>query len=111
RAVSKNELVRALSFISMPALIGPMLGPPLGGLIVTYANWRWIFFVNLPIGLLGIVLATLFIPELRQKTPPLDVRGFLLSALGLGGGWLRMGVGGRRVGPTRVVGGWLLGVA
>ena len=50
----------------MPALIGPMLGPPLGGLIVTVADWRWIFFVNIPIGILGIVLATLFIPELKE---------------------------------------------
>ena len=83
RAVPKAELVRALSFIAMPALIGPMLGPPLGGLIVTYADWRWIFFVNIPIGILGIVLATLFIPEIKEETPPLDVKGFLLSAIGL----------------------------
>ena len=64
----KTELVRALSFIAMPALIGPMLGPPLGGLIVTYADWRWIFFVNIPIGVLGIVLATLFIPDIKEET-------------------------------------------
>ena len=70
RAVPKAELVQALAFIAMPALIGPMLGPPLGGLIVTYADWRWIFFVNIPIGILGIVLATLFIPEIKEETPP-----------------------------------------
>jgi EmrB/QacA subfamily drug resistance transporter len=103
RAVPKNELVRALSFISMPALIGPMLGPPLGGLIVTYADWRWIFFVNLPIGVLGIVLATLFIPDLRQETPPLDVRGFLLSAVGLGGVILGTAMVGRRIAPPETV--------
>jgi EmrB/QacA subfamily drug resistance transporter len=103
RAVPKNELVRALSFISMPALIGPMLGPPLGGLIVTYADWRWIFFVNLPIGVLGIVLATLFIPDLRQETPPLDVRGFLLSAVGLGGVILGTAMIGRRIAPPETV--------
>ena len=82
RAVPKGELVAALSFIAMPALIGPMLGPPLGGLIVTYTDWRWIFFVNIPIGILGIVLATLFIPEIKEETPPLDVRG--LPARGIG---------------------------
>ena len=82
RTVPKAELVRALSFIAMPALIGPMLGPPLGGLIVTYADWRWIFFVNIPIGVLGIVLATLFIPDIKEETPPLDVKGFLLLAIG-----------------------------
>ena len=103
RAVPKNELVRALSFISMPALIGPMLGPPLGGLIVTYADWRWIFFVNLPIGVLGIALATLFIPDLREETPPLDVRGFLLSALGLGGVILGTAMVGRRIAPPETV--------
>src|SRR5262249_24008693 len=103
RAASKNELVRALSFISMPALIGPMLGPPLGGLIVTYADWRWIFFVNIPIGILGIALATLFIPELRQETPPLDVRGFLLSAVGLGGVILGTAMVGRRIAPPPVL--------
>ena len=63
RAVPKSELVQALAFIAMPALIGPMLGPPLGGLIVTYADWRWIFFVNIPIGIAGIVLATLVHPR------------------------------------------------
>jgi EmrB/QacA subfamily drug resistance transporter len=103
RAVPKNELVRALSFISMPALIGPMLGPPLGGLIVTYADWRWIFFVNLPIGVLGIVLATLFIPDLREETPPLDVRGFLLSSVGLGGVILGTAMVGRRIAPPETV--------
>jgi MFS family permease len=101
RAVPKNELVRALSFISMPALLGPMLGPPVGGFIVTYADWRWIFFVNVPIGVLGIALATVFIPDLRQETPPLDVRGFLLSALGLGGVILGAAMVGRRIAPPQ----------
>jgi EmrB/QacA subfamily drug resistance transporter len=103
RAVPKNELVRALSFISMPALIGPMLGPPLGGFIVTWADWRWIFFVNIPIGILGVVLATLFFPDLRQETPPLDVAGFLLSAVGLGGVILGTAMVGRRIAPPELV--------
>jgi MFS family permease len=87
----------------MPALLGPMLGPPVGGFIVTYADWRWIFFVNVPIGVLGIVLATVFIPDLRQETPPLDVRGFLLSALGLGGVILGAAMVGRRIAPPQMV--------
>ncbi|HSR80915.1 MAG TPA: MDR family MFS transporter [Hyphomicrobiaceae bacterium] len=99
RSAPKSELVQALSFISMPALIGPMLGPPLGGLIVTYWDWRWIFFVNIPIGVLGIVLASLFIPETREDTPPLDSKGCLLLASGLGGLILGTAMLGRRIAP------------
>jgi len=108
RTVSKGELVRALSFISMPALMGPMLGPPLGGLIVTYADWRWIFFVNIPIGLLGIVLGTLFIPDIKNETPPLDVKGFFLSAVGLGGIILGAAMSGRRIAPPELAVGCVL---
>jgi EmrB/QacA subfamily drug resistance transporter len=102
RAAPKGELVQALAFIAMPALVGPMLGPPLGGLIVTYADWRWIFFVNIPIGILGVVLATLFIPEIREETPPLDTKGFLLLASGLGGLILGTAMMGRRIAPPEV---------
>ena len=102
RTAPKAELVQALSFIAMPALIGPMLGPPLGGLIVTYADWRWIFLVNIPIGILGIILATLFIPEIREETPPLDVKGFLLLASGFGGLILGTAMMGRRIAPPEV---------
>ena len=52
-----------MAWLMVPATIGPILGPPLGGFIVTYLSWRWIFYINVPIGLLGIVLATLFIDE------------------------------------------------
>jgi EmrB/QacA subfamily drug resistance transporter len=102
RSVSKPDLVRALSFLAMPSLIGPMMGPPLGGFIVTYTDWRWIFFVNIPIGILGIVLATLFIPDAKHDTPPLDVKGFVLSALGLGGLVAGLAVSGRRIAPPEV---------
>lgn len=103
RAVPREELVRALAFIAMPALIGPMLGPPLGGLIVTVADWRWIFFVNIPIGILGLILATLYIPDLRDEAvPPLDVKGFILSALGFGGLILGLAMSGRRIAPSEV---------
>ena len=105
RTAPKAELVQALSFIAMPALIGPMLGPPLGGLIVTYADWRWIFFVNIPIGILGIVLATLFIPEIREETPRLDAKGFLLLASGFGGLILGTAMMGRRIAPPEVAAG------
>lgn len=86
RSVPKSELVRAIAWLTVPALIGPVIGPPLGGFLTTYLSWRWIFWINLPIGLLGIVLVTLYIPNIREeKLPPLDWRGFLLSAFGLTG--------------------------
>lgn len=83
RSVPKAELVRALSWLTIPALLGPMLGPVLGGLITTYSHWRYIFLINLPIGLLGIVLAWRHVPLLRETVGPLDWRGFALSGTGL----------------------------
>jgi EmrB/QacA subfamily drug resistance transporter len=84
RSVPKHELVGALAWLTVPALIGPVLGPPLGGFITTYFEWRWIFWINVPVGVLGLVLATLFIPDLReQHRPPFDIVGFILSGAGL----------------------------
>lgn len=83
RSVEKSGLVRALSWLTMPAMLGPMLGPVVGGAITTYTHWRFIFLINLPMGALGMWLAWRHIPELRQAVGPLDVRGFLLSAVGL----------------------------
>ena len=84
RSVPKEELVTALAYLTVPALLGPIFGPPLGGFITTYFDWRWIFWINVPIGILGIVLATLFIADMREVEPwPLDVAGFLLSGVGL----------------------------
>ncbi len=83
RTVPKAQLVQALSWLTIPALLGPMLGPPLGGLITTYSHWRFIFLINLPMGILGIFLAWRYIPLLKGEPRPLDWRGFLLSACGL----------------------------
>ena len=86
RSVPKSELVRAMSYLTMPALLGPILGPPIGGFIVTYSSWRWIFFINLPMGVLGVVLTGLFIPNVREELRErLDIRGFILTASGLAG--------------------------
>jgi EmrB/QacA subfamily drug resistance transporter len=84
RTVPKSELVGSLAWLTIPALIGPVLGPPVGGFITTYFSWRWIFWINLPIAALGLVLATLYIPDVRGDAPtPFDGRGFALSAFGL----------------------------
>lgn len=84
RTTRKDELVRALSYLTIPALLGPVIGPPLGGFITTYFHWRWIFFINIPIGLLGMVLAGRYIENLRdENVPALDKTGFFLSGVGL----------------------------
>jgi EmrB/QacA subfamily drug resistance transporter len=100
RSVPKADLVAALSYLTIPALIGPILGPPLGGLITTWLDWRWIFFINIPIGLAGIVLATLYFEDLREvERPPLDLVGFLLLAPGLAGLMLGLASLGRHLLP------------
>jgi EmrB/QacA subfamily drug resistance transporter len=84
RTVPKSELVRAMSYVSVPALIGPIMGPPLGGFIVTYASWRWIFFINIPIGILGVLFVNLVVRNLDEGSPrPFDLGGFALTGLGL----------------------------
>jgi EmrB/QacA subfamily drug resistance transporter len=84
RTFAKSELVRAMSFVAVPALVGPMLGPIAGGLIVAYLSWRWVFFVNLPIGALGLVLVYLYLPDYREKTTkPLDLVGLILFGSGI----------------------------
>ena len=84
RTVEKSDLVRAMSYVSVPALIGPVMGPPLGGFIVSYASWRWIFFINIPIGILGIVLVNLLVGDLKELgRRPFDFKGFALTGIGL----------------------------
>ena len=83
RTFAKSELVRAMSFVSIPALIAPMLGPIAGGLIVGYLHWRVIFFVNIPIGLIGLLLVYRHLPDYREHTNPLDVTGLILFGSGV----------------------------
>src|SRR3984957_11579524 len=84
RTFAKSELIRAMSFVAIPALIGPMLGPLAGGLIVGYLHWRFIFFVNIPIGLIGLYLAYRHLPDYREEhTDPLDTVGLILFGSGV----------------------------
>jgi EmrB/QacA subfamily drug resistance transporter len=84
RTFAKSELIRAMSFVAIPGLIGPMLGPIAGGLIVGYFHWRLIFFINLPIGLLGLYLVYRHLPDYHgEHAHPLDVIGLMLFGSGI----------------------------
>ena len=112
RSVDKRDLVNARVWVTLPALIGPLIGPPIGGFITTYISWHWIFLINIPMGLAGIVLVTLFIPDVRAEEPdPLDTVGVLLAGLGIGG----LAFGGSVLGlnflPTGIVIALILGGA
>jgi EmrB/QacA subfamily drug resistance transporter len=113
RTTPKSELVGALSVVTMPALLGPVVGPVIGGAIVTFADWRWIFFMNLPIAVVGLILVYRHVPEVReQDPPPVDVPGIVLTGLGLAA--LIFGfenVGRDALGPWSVAGLIALGVA
>ena len=113
RTAAKSELVAAMAWLTMPALIGPVVGPPLGGFIVTYFNWRWTFFINIPVGLVGILAVTLFIPDFRE--PPrgaFDFRGLLLTGVALICGMFGLETVGRGlVSPQLTAGMIIAGVA
>jgi EmrB/QacA subfamily drug resistance transporter len=84
RTFAKSELIRAMSFVVIPGLIGPMLGPLIGGLIIGYFHWSVVFFVNLPIGMLGLYLVHRHLPNYRaKKNYPLDIVGLVLFGAGI----------------------------
>lgn len=84
RTTPKAQLIGAMSVLTIPVLMGPVIGPVLGGFIVTYFNWRWIFYINLPIAVVGIALVRSFVPEVKeQAVSPLDWRGIGLTGVGL----------------------------
>lgn len=86
RTTKRSELVSAMALLTIPALVGPLTGPPIGGFITTYFSWHWIFLINVPVGVIGFILSGIFLPEVEaERPPPLDARGFLLSATAAGG--------------------------
>jgi MFS family permease len=103
RTVPKARLVNAMAWVTMPALVGPVIGPPLGGMIVQFANWRWIFFINLPIGVAGALLATLFVPDRREVVSRFDLPGLLLSGAALATFLGVLELAGRGLAPVWVV--------
>ena len=82
RSVPKSEFIKAMALVTTPALLGPLLGPPVGGFLTTYVSWRWIFIANVPIGLAGILAITLYIKEYKPPTQHgLDWLGFALTTV------------------------------
>jgi MFS family permease len=112
RSIDKQRLVHAMSLVTVPALIGPICGPPLGGFITTYASWHWIFLINVPIGLIGIALASRFIANIRIERPdPFDFIGFILSGCAVAGLAFGLSAMGLDFLPTSVVASLLCGGA
>ncbi|CBG88708.1 MFS transporter [Citrobacter rodentium] len=84
RTTPKHQLITAIATLTWPALVAPIIGPPLGGFITSYANWRWIFFINVPLGLLAIALALRFIPDIKDdERRPFDLPGFIATAVAM----------------------------
>jgi EmrB/QacA subfamily drug resistance transporter len=105
RSIDKSALVNAMAWVTVPALIGPVIGPPLGGFITTYFSWHWIFLINIPIGLLGIFMALKFIDPIYSEDPePFDLYGMVLAGIGLGGIAFGLSVAGLNLLPWSVVG-------
>jgi MFS family permease len=80
RATPRNELVGAMAWLTIPGLVGPIVGPPFGGFLTTYFSWHWIFIINVPIGILGIWLVGKYLPEFSRNAPRrIDFPGFFLA--------------------------------
>ena len=104
RSIDKSALVNAMAWVTIPALIGPVVGPPLGGFITTYASWHWIFLINIPIGMLGIFMALRFIDPIKSESQePFDLYGMVLAGIGLAGIAFGLSVAGLNLLPWSTV--------
>jgi EmrB/QacA subfamily drug resistance transporter len=105
RSIDKSALVNAMAWVTVPALVGPVIGPPLGGFITTFFSWHWIFLINIPIGLVGIFMALKYIDPIRSEDPErFDLYGLVLAGIGLGGIAFGLSVAGLNLLPWSVVG-------
>jgi len=104
RTIDKSALVNAMTWVTVPALIGPVIGPPLGGFITTYFSWHWIFLINIPIGLLGIFMAMKFIDPIKSEDPErFDLYGLVLAGVGLAGIAFGLSVAGLNLLPWSII--------
>lgn len=85
RSINRSQMISAMAWLMIPSLLGPVLGPPLGGLIVSTTSWRWVFFINVPVGLIGAVAVSIYIPDVREegRGGQLDSMGVVLSGLAM----------------------------
>src|SRR5512140_2144177 len=112
RTIPKRDLVSAMAWVTVPALIGPVIGPPVGGFITTYASWHWIFIINVPIGLVGILLATRYIEDVRaEQHERFDAVGMVLAGLGIAGVAFGLSILGLNFLPWTVVAALVVGGA
>ena len=114
RATAKADLIRAIAYLTWPALLAPVLAPAIGGVLSEYASWRWIFVINVPLGLAGLLLVRRLVPDLRADGPPprLDRRGFVLVAAGIAALMVAVeNVGGGAIEVPFVAGGAVLAAA
>lgn len=112
RTISKRELVGAMAWVTTPALIGPVIGPPVGGFITTYFSWHWIFLINIPIGIAGIILASRYVEDIRaEKHERFDVVGMIYAGLGIAGLAFGLSVAGLNFLPWSIVIGLVVGGA
>ncbi len=110
RSVPKAGLVGAMAWLTVPALMGPVVGPLLGGWITTYWTWRWIFWINIPLSVVGLVLATLLIPDIREEARArFDWTGFLMAGPGLAAFLTGATLAGLSLAPPLLVAGLLVG--
>ncbi|MGB9118242.1 DHA2 family efflux MFS transporter permease subunit [Bradyrhizobium sp.] len=104
RSIDKSALVNAMAWVTVPALVGPVIGPPLGGFITTYFSWHWIFLINIPIGLLGIFMALRYIDPIKSEDPErFDLYGMMLAGIGLAGIAFGLSVAGLNLLPWSMV--------
>ena len=104
RSVRREELVPAMVMMSMPAVVGPVMGPLLGGFITSVASWHWIFWINLPIGAAAVTLTLLLVDKIpTQQRAPFDFPGFILSGVGIGATILGLASVARGFGPASIL--------
>jgi EmrB/QacA subfamily drug resistance transporter len=112
RSIDKKQLVNAMAWVTAPALVGPVVGPALGGFITTYFSWHFIFLINIPIGILGIFMAQRYIDPIKSDDiQPFDFKGFILAGLGLGGIAFGLSVAGLKILPWPAVIAFIVGGA